>query len=82
MIGTEREFDASHLYLGRVRPGIANITDSSKWQWFAGSETGGQATWSTKLAAAQPVLTWSSHTPTPSGPRTPAQRTENSSASG
>jgi hypothetical protein len=35
-IGTEREFNASRLVLGRVRTGAANITDPSRWQWFAG----------------------------------------------
>ena len=39
-IGSEREFNASGLLLGRVRPGRANLTDPARWQWFAGSRAG------------------------------------------
>ncbi|MBV8999262.1 MAG: hypothetical protein JO304_09395 [Solirubrobacterales bacterium] len=64
-IGTEREFNASRLLLGRVQTGIANVTDPSHWQWFAGSTTGaGGASapqWSSSVAAAVPVLTWNNH---------------------
>jgi hypothetical protein len=64
-IGTEREFNATHLLLGRVRPGVANVTDPARWQWFAGYGTGGDGPsspqWSSSLGAAAPVLDWSSH---------------------
>jgi hypothetical protein len=64
-IGTEREFNASRLLLGRVRPGIANLTDPARWQWFAGSRTGSDGKrspqWSGALSSAAPVLEWSSH---------------------
>jgi hypothetical protein len=64
-IGTEREFDASRLLLGRVRPGIANISDPARWQWLAGSATSVAAAqspvWTPNLAAAHPVLRCSGH---------------------
>ena len=64
-IGTEREFNASRLLLGRVPTGVANVTDPSKWQWFAGSSAGagGSAVpqWSHSVGAAVPVLHWNSH---------------------
>jgi hypothetical protein len=64
-IGTEREFNASKLLLGRVRPGIANVTDAARWQWStaptAGSDGQGLPLWSSSLGSAAPVLTWSSH---------------------
>jgi hypothetical protein len=54
-IETEREFNASKLLLGRVRPGVANITDPARWEWFAGKG------WTSSVSAAVPVLNWSSH---------------------
>jgi hypothetical protein len=64
-IGTEREFNASRLLLGRVRPGVANVTDPAEWQWVAGWRTGRQGkrltVWSSSLGSAVPVLNWSSH---------------------
>ena len=64
-IGTEREFNASRLLLGRVQTSIANVTDPSHWQWFAGSTTGadgGQTQqWSTSTGAAVPVVNWVNH---------------------
>jgi hypothetical protein len=59
--GTEREFNASHLVLGRVRAGIANVTDPSRWQWFAGQRAGAAGVWSSSVAAASPVLDWAAH---------------------
>jgi hypothetical protein len=64
-IGTEREFNASRLLLGRVRPGVANITDPSRWQWYSGTTPGTDGTpspkWGSSLQAAVPVLSWDSH---------------------
>jgi hypothetical protein len=64
-IGTPREFDASSLVLGRVRPGIQNITDPARWQWFAGLQTGSDqrssVLWSATLGSAHPVFLWPSH---------------------
>jgi hypothetical protein len=64
-IGTPREFNASSLVLGRVRPGIQNITDPAQWQWFAGFQTDGAGRrserWSPTLGSARPVFLWPSH---------------------
>jgi hypothetical protein len=63
-IGTEREFNASKLLLGRVQPGVANVTDPARWQWYAGSGAGdGKPTpqWSASLDSAVPVVNWGSH---------------------
>jgi hypothetical protein len=59
-IGTEREFNASHLLLGRVRTGVANVTDPSQWQWYTGTG-GGSPEWSSSVSAAVPVMSWGSH---------------------
>jgi hypothetical protein len=64
-IGTEREFNASRLLLGRVSPGVQNIPDPSRWQWYAGMQTNAQGAqapaWSSNVKAAVPVLQWNSH---------------------
>jgi hypothetical protein len=60
-ICTEREFNASRLLLGRVRPGVANVTNPSHWQWFAGIDASGAQRWSSSVSATAPVLNWSSH---------------------
>ena len=64
-IGTEREFNASRMVLGRVQSGVANVTDPARWQWYAGSTTGpGGASvpqWTSSVSAAVPVLKWASH---------------------
>ena len=64
-IGTPREFNASSLILGRIRPGVENITDPARWQWFAGLQTdsGGHRSlrWSSTLGSAAPVFRWGSH---------------------
>lgn len=60
-IGTEREFNASRLILGRVSTGVANVTDPGHWQWYAGTDAGGTPQWSSAVSAAAPVLNWNSH---------------------
>jgi hypothetical protein len=60
-IGTEREFNASRLILGRVNTGVANVTDPSHWQWYTGADTSGAPQWSSAVSAAVPVLSWNSH---------------------
>ena len=64
-IGTPREFNASSLVLGRVRPGVENVTDPARWQWFAGLQTDSDRhrslRWSSTLGSAAPVFRWGSH---------------------
>jgi hypothetical protein len=63
-IGTEREFNASRLLLGRVPVGVQNITDPSRWQWYngmgAGVDAQGRAlvNWSSAVSSAVPVMQW------------------------
>lgn len=59
-IGSEREFDASTLLMGRSRPDIADMTDPSRWQWYSGSSSTGP-TFSSSFAHAVPLLSWSDH---------------------
>ena len=64
-IGTPREFNASSLVLGRVRPDLTDITDPARWQWYAGvtvARDGSRAVrWSSTLGSAAPVFRWASH---------------------
>jgi hypothetical protein len=63
-IGTPREFNASSLVLGRVRPGVQNITDPARWQWFAGAQSDNghrSVRWSRTLGSAAPVFRWAAH---------------------
>ena len=60
-VGTEREFNASRLLLGRVRTGVANVTNPSQWQWYAGASPDGTPQWSSAVGSATPVLNWNSH---------------------
>ena len=61
-IGTPREFNASSLILGRVRPGVENITDPARWHWFAGLRADSRSVrWSSTLGSAAPLFRWTSH---------------------
>jgi hypothetical protein len=59
-IGTEREFNASRMVVGRVPVGVANVTDPARWQWYAGAGSGSPV-WTSSSRAAAPALSWSSH---------------------
>jgi hypothetical protein len=59
-ISSEREFNASHLFVGRTRPGPANVTDPARWEWFDGKD-GDQPRWRSDLGAARGALTWRNH---------------------
>jgi hypothetical protein len=58
-ISTEREFNASYLLLGRVRPGIGNVTDPARWEWYRGGRYA--PTWGPDANAGRPVLYWHHH---------------------
>jgi hypothetical protein len=64
-IGTEREFNGSNLLLGRARPGVQNLTDPARWEWFAGFRAQSDGTrptvWTSSLASATPVVNWNGH---------------------
>jgi hypothetical protein len=62
-ISTEREFNASTLFLGRSQGSPGAMTDPSHWQWAAGWEATPTPwpQWSSQISAAQPILSWSGH---------------------
>lgn len=61
-IATEREFNASRLVVGRSLPGIADMTDPSRWQWLTGFTGQDRApVFSSSLTAAVPAVSWASH---------------------
>jgi hypothetical protein len=60
-IGTEREFNASTLLLGRARADIADLTDPAKWQWLSGWTPSAEPTFSSNLTSAIPAMKWASH---------------------
>jgi hypothetical protein len=63
-IGSEREFNASMLFMGRAKDDVADLTDPSKWQWASGWTVKYGAKWpafSSSFANAVPVLSWSLH---------------------
>jgi hypothetical protein len=63
-IASEREFNASKLILGRSLTDVGSITDPSHWQWVTGwQEVNGKRfpVWSSSLAAATPVASWTNH---------------------
>ncbi len=60
-IGSEREFNASMLLIGRAKDDVADLTDPSKWQWASGWTVKYGAKWpvfSSSFANAVPVLSW------------------------
>jgi hypothetical protein len=62
-IGTEREFNASNLILGRAKPDVADLTDPAQWQWASGwTQNNGELypVFSSSLASAMPILSYQS----------------------
>jgi hypothetical protein len=63
-IASEREFNATRLVMGRSRLDIADMTEPSRWQWVSGWRRHEQLPWpvfSSSLAAAVSIASWSSH---------------------
>ena len=63
-LATEREFNATTLFMGRSRPDVADLTDPAGWQWVAGwsGQPGASSpVYSDTFAAAVPIMTWASH---------------------
>lgn len=49
------------IYMARVTPSIATINDPSKYEFFAGNDGGGNATWTSSLANARPIIDWNNN---------------------
>ena len=62
-LGTEREFNADQIVLGRARPDVAAMTDPAQWQWVstAPSPSGSTPGYASALGQAAPVLRWPGH---------------------
>jgi hypothetical protein len=63
-IGSEREFNASTLILGRARPDVAGMTDPAQWQWASGWTQQDGLQWpvfSSSVASAVPIIDWAGH---------------------
>lgn len=52
---------ADQAYLTRVTPGIENMNDASKYEFFAGRNESGAAVWSRDFERIQPVAEWRDH---------------------
>jgi hypothetical protein len=63
-VATEREFNATHLIMGRSLPDVADMTDPTKWQWLSGWQPVNGVPWPTysgSLSAAVPIASWPGH---------------------
>jgi hypothetical protein len=49
------------IYLARVTPGIANLNDRSKYEFFAGRGRSGQADWTRDFDKIQPIFEWNNN---------------------
>lgn len=52
---------ADQAYLTRVTPGIENMNDVSKYEFFAGHRANGEAVWSNEFAKIKPIAEWRDH---------------------
>jgi len=52
---------ADHVYLTRVKPAIENMNDAAQYEFFAGNQPNGEATWTHDLAQAKPTAEWRDH---------------------
>ena len=46
------------IYLARVSPSIRTINDPKAYEFFAGADAAGKASWSGELAQARPIARW------------------------
>jgi len=49
------------IYLIRVKPGIANINDPSKYEFFAGYDSQGNPLWSREFKSIKPLIDWNNN---------------------
>lgn len=50
--------NGDQLYMLRVTPSIATLNDPGAWEFFAGHDVEGNATWTSNLGLARPILDW------------------------
>ena len=49
---------ADQVYLARVKPSPETINDVARYEFFAGRDAAGKASWSSDFAAIRPLLEW------------------------
>ena len=49
------------IYLARVEPGIENINDPAKFEFFAGRSDNGRPQWTRNFAEMRPLIDWNNH---------------------
>ncbi len=52
---------ADQAYLTRVTPGIENMNDVSKYEFFAGNQPNGDALWTNDFKMIKPIAEWRDH---------------------
>ncbi|MCF7674071.1 MAG: hypothetical protein K9N23_01790 [Akkermansiaceae bacterium] len=52
---------ADQAYLTRVTPGIENMNDASKYEFFAGHQADGEAGWTSDFTKIKPIAEWRDH---------------------
>lgn len=62
-LGTEREFNADQIVMGRARPDAGQMTDPGQWQWISQLPRGAGTppSYDPSLSGAAPVLRWPGH---------------------
>jgi hypothetical protein len=49
------------IYLLRVQPGIENLNDAGKYQFFAGNDPSGEPVWTNDFKRIKPLLEWNNN---------------------
>ena len=49
------------IYLARVKPGIRNMNDASRYEYFAGNGKNGRPNWTRDFSRIKPLLDWNNH---------------------
>jgi hypothetical protein len=60
-LGNDSWITGDQIYLARVMPSIADMNDGSKYEFFAGNDAAGNATWAPGLDQARPIIDWNNN---------------------
>jgi hypothetical protein len=52
---------ADQVYLARVSPGIENMNNAAKYEFYSGDDSAGEPTWSHDFSRIRPVAEWRDH---------------------
>ena len=52
---------ADQVYLIRVAPGVENMNDAKKYEFFAGHNAGGEPVWTKEFKEIKPIAEWRDH---------------------